>query len=243
MPCAVPIIMQAFSVNAILREIKSPGTGKAETRRLAYRSETNIKLMDFICDGERPNRYSKLAENTGVQMSGAYWLRPTHWCSLEVGDQVWVRESLQKYNGSKGTPSAQYAADLTPVAAAVGDARLIDGRAIWQWSRAKLNSMYMPRWASRITLEVTEVKVARLQEIDDLAALREGIFFDRLGYTMGHLGINKVDQEWSASPKIAYANVWRALYGVESWRANPWVVAISFRPILRNILDVMKEAA
>lgn len=91
-------------------------------------------------------------------------------------------------------------------------------------------SIHMPRWASRLTLTVTDVRVQRLQDISDADALAEGVYFDELGLTGGYIGLGGCNQEWSATPLIAFANLWRKLHTKpgERWEDNPWVVAVSF---------------
>ncbi len=87
--------------------------------------------------------------------------------------------------------------------------------------------MHMPRWASRLTLIVTEVRVQRLQEISEADALAEGI--TKHGRFFG-----VAEADWDSASTVsavdAYANLWDSLnadrgYG---WAANPWVVAYSF---------------
>jgi len=84
-------------------------------------------------------------------------------------------------------------------------------------------SIHMPRWASRITLEVTGVRVERLQDISEADSYAEGA------------------QEWAASvvrdgnkfPSIckAYRALWESINVPESWDANPWVWVVEFRRI------------
>src|ERR1700722_5468108 len=83
-----PIIFSAPMILALL------AGEKTMTRRLAWRSETDIKKMAFICDGERPDPLAKLAKNTSVQMAGAYWLRPSSWQRVQPDDRLWVREAM-----------------------------------------------------------------------------------------------------------------------------------------------------
>lgn len=78
-------------------------------------------------------------------------------------------------------------------------------------------SIHMPRWASRLWLDVTEVRVQRLQDISEADAIAEGI--DEAAVI--HFG----------APSRAYAALWNSLHGAEndqSWEANPWIVAVSF---------------
>ena len=72
-------------------------------------------------------------------------------------------------------------------------------------------SIFMPRRASRLTLEVTGVRVERLQEISEADAIAEGV-----GYHVG-------------GPVLAYRTLWKSINGAGSWKANPWVWRIEFR--------------
>lgn len=88
-------------------------------------------------------------------------------------------------------------------------------------------SIHMPRWASRITLEITEVRVERLQSISEEDCYDEGIDPEGDDHNAGeHLAIG-------GSPvpaaRWAYARLWERINGPESWDANPWVWAVSFR--------------
>lgn len=89
--------------------------------------------------------------------------------------------------------------------------------------------IHMPRWASRITLEVTDVRVERLQEISPEDAIAEGAMLDDngrrkiYGYTM------PVDEYWRRSPVDAYMHLWERIHGAGSWDTNPWVWVVCFR--------------
>jgi hypothetical protein len=89
-------------------------------------------------------------------------------------------------------------------------------------------SIFMPRWASRITLEVTDVRVQRLQEISDSDSEAEGVrpidaaivFNDRGGH----------DRKLSGTARGAFACLWDSINGKRAaWASNPWVWAITFR--------------
>ena len=84
-------------------------------------------------------------------------------------------------------------------------------------------SIHMPRWASRLTLVVTDVRVQRLQEISEADAVAEGV--------TGR-AYQARDGSWIADPKASFAGgfgcLWNSLYGPDAWDANPWVAAISF---------------
>lgn len=86
-------------------------------------------------------------------------------------------------------------------------------------------SIFMPRWASRITLEITNVKVEHLQDISEEDARKEGVSawmqtddFPGLSYSDPHPGARGV-----------FSKLWESIYGEDSWDLNPWVWAILFR--------------
>lgn len=104
----------------------------------------------------------------------------------------------------------------------------------WEWQRSSLPSIHLPRWASRITLEVTGVRVERLQDISEEDARAEGISKTHLG-EWGDLDGNKVTgRPWAHSFFI----VWNEINGRESWDANPWVWVVEFRRV-----EAMERAA
>lgn len=90
--------------------------------------------------------------------------------------------------------------------------------------------IHMPRWASRITLHVTDVRVQRLQEISEEDARAEGAL---LPWT-GSPGTTCDD---TRSARSEFEALWNSLNGPRGfgWDANPWVIAVTFRPIIANI--------
>lgn len=83
--------------------------------------------------------------------------------------------------------------------------------------------IHMPRWASRITLEVTEVRVQRLQDISDEDAKAEGApALPPPGSTLPH-------GPGEPSHAVGFRHLWCTINGTESWDANPWVWAVGFK--------------
>jgi len=156
----------------------------------------------------------------------------------QPGDRLWVRETFcpiypqdPSYNG--GAPiEYDYAATYTH-----GD-RLGDSlgiKKVWK------PSIHMPRAASRITLEITGVRVERLQNISEADAIAEGIERGQqnLGWYRGFMEGDSPNLKQSgrdlkiltASPKLAYESLWSAINGPESWAANPWVWVVEFKRV------------
>jgi hypothetical protein len=158
-------------------------------------------------------------------LSGPYHL------PYKVGDRLWVREAWRceaRYDDfapselKHGVPT-YYAADPDPRDSEPGCA----GRL-----RA---SMHMPRWASRLTLVVTDVRVERLQDIGTADAMAEGITHEGRGYAAPGMS-------WVGTPELAYRCLWNAIHGDGSWDANPWVAAYTFTVHHQNI-DAMPHPA
>lgn len=89
----------------------------------------------------------------------------------------------------------------------------------------------MPRWASRITLEITDVRVQRVQDISQADARAEGIIeWKGERHNVSHFGVTVADV-WERTAKDAYARIWDDINGAGSWAANPWVWALAFRRV------------
>lgn len=91
----------------------------------------------------------------------------------------------------------------------------------------------MPRWASRITLEITDVRVERLQDISEADARSEGAaVFDTSDLKEDELALLDAPEiEQSMPYRNGFALLWEAINGPDSWNANPWVWVIEFKRI------------
>jgi hypothetical protein len=101
------------------------------------------------------------------------------------------------------------------------------------------HARFMPRWASRITLAVTEVRVQRLQEISEADAVAEGCAWSDLweGFTpCPDAGDARYFNSRSAAR--SFEQLWLGIHGPDAWDANPWVVAVSFTVRKGNIDQV-----
>lgn len=99
----------------------------------------------------------------------------------------------------------------------------------YQYEGAWRPSIHMPRWASRILLEITDVRVERLNAISEEDARAEGIIDG------GCLNCGEPEPCGCANPEPdatdAFAYLWQSIYGQESWNANPWVWVISIKRV------------
>ena len=153
----------------------------------------------------------------------------------QVGDQLWVRETWSPgdemvFNTIKDDPeTVLYRADKS----ALG----WDGKAMtirydtfaFNWEVMKWKpSIFMPRWASRITLEITGVRVERLQDISDSDCKAEGVQVENsYDFTFSH-----VDREHHHELlQGSYATLWESLNGAGTWDLNPWVWVIEFKKV------------
>jgi hypothetical protein len=127
----------------------------------------------------------------------------------QPGDQLWVRETFAKIDGqTQPWIETDYRATYTH-----GD-RLGDTLGFKKrWTPA----IYMPRAASRITLEITGVRVERLQDITAADAIAEGAPWAACGSPQ------------EGSHKAGFAQLWESINGAGSWDANPWVWAVEFK--------------
>jgi len=146
----------------------------------------------------------------------------------QIGDRLWVREA------------AYYTIDQGTHKPAKVEGFFADGK-----NRYKHNftvesrpSIHMPRWASRITLVVTGTKIERLQDISESDVQAEG--FERLEGLQGPCDVEEVHRD---AGRDWFSDLWVSLHGVDSWRSNPEVVAISFRVEKINIDQMQAVAA
>jgi len=143
------------------------------------------------------------------------------------GDRLWVRENCATW----GDHEAIYRADdAVEYGLAVSD-----GKFGAKWKARP--SIHMPRWASRLTLTVTDVRVQRLHAISEADAIAEGIKLHGDFFT----GYGKAADQWMG-PLDSFASLWISLHGYEGWDENPWVVALTFT-VQRGNIDQMPGVA
>lgn len=135
-----------------------------------------------------------------------------NYAPFAIGDRLWVREALDMgFSGGFPICTCTYVADGAPV----------DLRPAPFWAggqeRNRISSIHMPKWASRLTLIVSGVKVQRLQDISEADAMAEGAT-PILVYPDG-----------GSKPHCeGFRNLWNSINGPGAWDENPWVCAVTF---------------
>lgn len=187
----------------------------------------------------RVGEFQTLAfENGHIVRGDLYGLHPVK-PYAQVGDRLWVKETWfhrgrwirdmdDKWKWDGWEPKNENARiDDIRILTADGDPKsgLIEphptpenwGKHVWR----KRPSIYMPRWASRITLEVTDVRVERLQSITASDAVAEGVI--------------DPSHEWDGNPHYPlrrFHDLWESINGKRApWSANPWVWVVEFRRV------------
>jgi hypothetical protein len=199
-----PVLFSGPMVKALLAGCKT------QTRRTV-----KPRWLPVIEDSNRVNGYPALSVLAGEIV-----------CPYgEVGDHLWVRETWNAMpvgeDGEAGYPYSRIPRERPIGACIVYAADGDDG--------PFRPSIHMPRWASRITLEIVSVRVERLQAISKEDAIAEGL--ESVGG--GAAWQIRTPKMFSrcVNPRDTYRDLWGAINGYESWDGNPWVWCISFKMV------------
>lgn len=175
--------------------------------------QTRRSLSDKLIINVEPDRYRYIGyddDRDGGIFEDLFpeitpWISPIKSPYGKPGDILWVREKFTlwpKKGVVKNDTYAFYDQVVDP-----------DNKSVWKWKP----SIHMPKAAARIWLEVTEVRVERLQDIDWREALKEGVEIN----SMWPLCIGEAYR--------AFQSLWRSIKGLDSWELNPWVWVVSFK--------------
>ena len=188
-----PILFSAPMVRALLA-----GT-KTQTRRVAkHPLAQNLSYIVDIGKGWFGD------EEGEVQIRCPYG---------QPGDRLWVRETWAAPHSEDARPPRAIQCDQMRIHYAASEDR---GGLLWR------HRIHMPRWASRITLEVTGVRVERLQDISEADAMAEGVHYSLL---------EKIQAGQDRWARHAYKKLWESIHGPGSWDLNPWVWVVEFKGV------------
>lgn len=226
-----PVLFSAPMVRAILE-------GRKTVTRRAVRAGFNPEdLEGTLSASECRKLYRELPQHFGASYFCPYG---------QPGDRLWVRETFALLGNEDGCcidwqdnlvkGDERDAARIYRASCPPGDYGLnqIPAKAEWkpdteamEYDGAWRPSIHMPRWASRILLEITDVRVERLQDITYEQAAAEGVHRGPL-------------REWCASdeggtchkyPVPAFRDLWQSVGG--DWEANPWVWVVEFKRVMQ----------
>lgn len=215
-----PILFSAPMVRAILEGRKT------QTRRVAKVQWLGGANPAFT--GWHPERISHLewglfCNSKGAEIKAQY----------AIGDRLWVREAWRTHATYDDHLPSEMGGE-EPIRYEVDGYQETRGwRAIDRLGRYR-HARFMPRWASRITLRITRVRVERLQEISEGDAIAEGIAGNPVTAWRCYAPEPKNQTHW-ADPRESFRTIWESIHGPCSWEANPWVAAYTFEPIFQNI--------
>ncbi|MEZ7136850.1 hypothetical protein [Komagataeibacter sp. SM21] len=151
-------------------------------------------------------------------------------CPYIPGDLLWVRETWRTLQKWDCMAPRHLMDDIDNIDyAASGYMR----NPLWVWGKNR-PSMFMPRWASRLTLRITNVRAERLQDISESDAMAEGA----PQYSSSTKIKRPFSPDWKGHYKRGFQAVWDACYGPEHWDANPWVWVYDFEVIRGNVDEV-----
>lgn len=222
-----PILLNGDMVRAVLNG------SKTQTRRV---------IKNVLGNNHIP--YTFYSEKWGKKVKGSNHVldkKSLSCCPFgQVGDLIWVRETFGVFDSDHQTPSCKCYYKADTLDGSDGD----DIRKAYGYKYKP--SIHMPRWASRITLEITCVRVERLQDISEEDAKAEGVQKNcsMIGDNKCPACVNgcvaegeyikyplaKYENDFPAfSAKESFESLWDSIYG--TWEQNPWVWVIEFKVV------------
>ncbi len=215
-----PILMSAPMVLSALRD------DKTNTRRI-------VKPQPQFCGDFLGDKLWQWNPRATMSLTANELCAPDLWIPFcpygKIGDRLWVRETFarnpywEEGDDPDETPQFFYRCDMPD--------QPTDG--VWT------PSIHMPRIASRLTLEITNVRVERLQDISEKDARAEGVERNVLpsmadtwkpedGYLQYPLAQHREDFP-AQTARESFQSLWGYINGADSWATNPWVWVIAFR--------------
>lgn len=223
-----PILFTGEMIRAILNHQKT------QTRRVVRPQPWRDNLPDvrdaWVWSPKKQATGLTYAEMTGLGYHRMAWagnVRNPHtlagWAPYAIGDHLWARETIE----IGAHMMVVYRADGSPVVRTYNpNPWELHDPDDWPWQRSILPSIFMPRWASRILLEVTGVRVERVQDISEYDAQQEGA---------QHVTPSAILHKFDPPPLAGYQSGFRDLWdGINTkrgfaWDTNPWVWVVEFR--------------
>jgi hypothetical protein len=201
-----PILFSGQMIKAIL------AGHKTETRRIVKPQPgeewDGIKIK---CRNYYPVAVDKNGEQYPGEVVFGFADEDSRWkCFYGApGDRLWVREKFQFIKGFGNFDFGVHYMATNDITGWIDK----EGKVPQPVNEEIRPSIFMPRWASRITLEIVEIGIERLQEISVDSISKEGYRDD------------------NGNPRDWYHNLWELINGIGSWNKNPWIWVIQFKQI------------
>jgi len=213
-----PIIMGAESVRAILEGRKT------QTRRVIDPHKYNIGGWDMPRTKEDMEAGYPFAENADGD-----FVSVVDWCPYgRVGERLYVKERFAYWIGREAVAYSDMCHKSIEDIEWEDEVNISNIAEGGKWK----SPMYMPRWASRITLEITDIRVERVQDITEEDAKAEGC--DDTPYEQPWDGPGTWEGvKFGWITRARYRTLWNSLNAKRgySWEKNPWVWAITFKVV------------
>jgi hypothetical protein len=210
---AVPMIFNTEMVNALL------DGRKTVTRRPTKKEVTYSESGGFCCDGwmyglgstdQKTMTNFTSSKQAPCKAGDLIWVRETFCPDPDCDHDSWDNHELSYYEWDGCGCSAQFLPD------ALKNNKYCLYRAGSELDCRWVPSIHMPRWASRLTLKVTDVRIERVQNITESQARSEGVSMDCTPFYVS-----------------GFIDIWESIYG--NWDQNPYVWVIEFEVIHKNV--------
>lgn len=222
-----PILFKGDMVNAILRG------DKTQTRRV-IKGDTDHQwdsLEGYSSQWVNPEKGDHWILKHSTKNSSENYIVKCP--SGKVGDQLWVREtcffdSIFDHLKTSEIPKGESVGYI-----ATGMIHTRKGKAILKNGKTR-PSIFMPRWASRIQLEITDIRIERLNDISEEDAKAEGVEELEMSGSRNiwRFYLAKPDQcVGVTNARQSFMSLWESIYDEGSWYENPWVWVVEFKRV------------
>lgn len=222
---------------------------KTQTRRTVKNLEyLNFRQFDSYERWQLEYRFTKPIKGTlkGLVVSFANEAAAkshfiADFCKYQVGDFLWVRESFYPdpphtgewdfYEFDDGTPHQM---NIKAIPEKYRNPEHVIYKESWKGSPLSWKSpIYMPRWASRITLKITDIRIERIQETTEADAISEGCDADSNTLEARERWHNYCNpgNAIKGSHRSTFEKLWKKINGAESWNNNDWVFVYTFEVV------------
>ena len=221
-----PILMSEPMVLAILSD------SKIQTRRICPTLPNETEFVEYYL-----GRWQAKRKSIGIpglklllhewrdrygQTGDRLWVKETFWTDRREPQDVVIYAATPAQHKYRRRGFVETESEITT--------EYLEKHEFWN----RRPSIFMWRWASRLTLEIKSTRVERLHDITDAGALREGVEYQIIDHKTVYrdYSLSGYDPfEWFNSPRESYRTLWDQINGRGSWAKNPWVEVISFKRV------------